>query len=69
MLRDVIDRATTHQRPLLVAVTQRDLAQLLAREGRVEAAQELAGTARTTFARLGAQADVENLDALLGTRD
>ena len=69
MLRDVIDRATTQQRPLLVAVTQRDLAQLLAREGRVEAAQELAGTARTTFARLGATADVENLDALLGTRD
>jgi len=67
-LRDVIDRATAHQRPLLVAVAQRDLAQILAREGQVAAAKEVARTARA-FERLGAKAEIGNLDALLGTRD
>src|SRR5712691_6020322 len=46
MLREVIDRATEHGRPLLVATAQRDLAQLLAREGKVVAANEVAETAR-----------------------
>ena len=67
-LRDVIERATAHQRPLLVAVAQRDLAQLLARQGQVTAATEVARTARAAFERLGAKAELENLDALLGSR-
>lgn len=65
-LRDVIARATAHSRPLLVAVTQRDLAQLLARFARHDEARELARTARATFERLGADHEVKKLDALLG---
>ena len=64
-LREVIDRATEHARPLLVASAQRDLAYLLAREGEVTAAKQLARAARATFHRLGAKVDVEKLDALL----
>ncbi len=65
MFRDVVNRATEHGRPLLVAVAQRDLAYLLAREGEFAAAQEAAHAARATFHRLGARADVEKLEALL----
>lgn len=65
MLRQVIDRATQHQRLLLVAMAQRDLAQLVA--GRdMAAAIELARTARATFDRLGAEAEVTKLDSWLG---
>ncbi len=64
-LREVIDRATEHARPLLVASAQRDLAYLLAREGDVAAAKRMARAARATFQRLGAKVDVEKLDALL----
>ncbi len=64
-LREVIDRATEHARPLLVASAQRDLAYLLAREGEVTAAKQMARAARATFHRLGAKVDVEKLDALL----
>src|SRR5438093_1130496 len=46
LLRDVIHRAAEHRRPLLVAMAQRDLAQLLARRGDVAAATETAQTAR-----------------------
>src|SRR5258706_8085334 len=42
MLREVIDRATEHGRSLLVAVAQRDLPYLWAREGQVAAPQEIA---------------------------
>src|SRR5712692_4536980 len=66
MLREVIERATEHGRPLLVAVAQRDLAQLLAREGEVAAAKQLALTARAAFDRLGAKAEIRKLGALLG---
>ncbi|HEX9279605.1 MAG TPA: tetratricopeptide repeat protein [Gemmatimonadales bacterium] len=65
MFREVVSRATEHGRPLLVAVAQRDLAYLLAREGDFAAAQEAAHAARATFHRLGAKADVEKLEALL----
>ena len=64
----MIERATAHQRPLLVAVAQRDLAQLLARQGQVAAATEVARTARAAFERLGAKAEIETLDALLASR-
>src|SRR2546425_271183 len=66
MLREVIERATEHGRPLLVAIAQRDLAQLLAREGEVAAAKQLALTARAAFDRLGAKAEIRKLGALLG---
>ncbi len=65
MLREVIDRATKHERPLLVASAQRDLAHMLAREGDVAAAKQVALRARATFERLGARAEIDRLDALL----
>lgn len=65
MFREVIARAAKHERPLLVAMAQRDLAYLLAREGNFVAARESAQTARTTLDRLGAKAEAEKLDALL----
>src|SRR5712691_8281756 len=64
MFREVIARAAKHERPLLVAIAQRDLASLLAREGNI-AAREVAETARATLERLGAKAEAEKLDALL----
>lgn len=67
MLRDVIDRATEHERPLLVASAERDLAQLLAHRGDVAAAKAVAQEARVAFDRLGARAELEKLDALLET--
>jgi len=67
MLREVIARAAKHERPLLVAMAQRDLAYLLAREGNVAAAREAAQTARATLDRLGAKAEAEKLDALLSS--
>jgi tetratricopeptide (TPR) repeat protein len=66
LLREVIERATRHQRPLLVAMAQRDLARLLAREGDVTTARMLATVARKTFDHLGATVEMGRLDALLG---
>ena len=65
MFREVIARAAKHERTLLVAIAQRDLANLLAREGNVAAAREVAETARATLEQLGAKAEAEKLDALL----
>jgi tetratricopeptide (TPR) repeat protein len=65
MFREVIARATKHERPLLVAMAQRDLAYLLAREGESAAATEAARTARATLDRLGAKVETEQLDVLL----
>jgi tetratricopeptide (TPR) repeat protein len=65
MLREVIARATKHERPLLVAMAQRDLAYLLAREGEGAAATEAAQAARATLDRLGAKVEAEQLDILL----
>jgi tetratricopeptide (TPR) repeat protein len=69
MLRQVIERATEHERPLLVAIAQRDLAHLLAREGQVASANEVAQRARATFERLGATVEIAKLDALLAPWD
>ena len=65
MLREVIERATEHDRPLLVASAQRDLAPVLARQGDVAAARGVAQAARATFERLGATAEIRKLDAVL----
>ena len=64
MLREVIDRATEHERPLLVATARRDLARLLARSGNVAAGKTVALTARATFQRLGARVEMDRLDAV-----
>src|SRR3989441_5290909 len=69
MLRQVIDRATEHQRPLLLAGAQRDLAHLLALVGNVAAAKQMALAARATFDRLRAKVETEKLDALLAIPD
>jgi len=69
MLRQVIDRATEHQRPLLVASAQRDLAHLLALVGDVAAAKQIALAARATFDKLRAKVETEKLDALLAIPD
>ena len=63
MLREVIARAAKHERPLLVAIAQRDLAQLLSRGGDVTAAKELAQTARAALEQLGAKVEIAKLDA------
>jgi tetratricopeptide (TPR) repeat protein len=65
MLRDVIDRATQHGRPLLLASAERDLALLLIQAGDMATGKAAAQRARSTFQRLGARAEIEKLDALL----
>jgi len=67
MLRAVIARATEHDRPLLVATAQRDLAGLLHRAGDGAAATAMARAARATFDRLGASGEIAKLDALEAT--
>src|SRR6266705_2175021 len=68
LLRDVIARATTHERPLLVANAQRDLANMLALAGDGAGAKQVAQAARATFERLGARVEIDKLDALLTMR-
>ncbi len=63
-LSEVIERATEHGRPLLVAVAQRDLSQVLGSVGDVAAARELRRAARTTFERLGAKAELAKLEGV-----
>jgi len=65
----VIERATEHERPMLVASAQRDLAHLLALLGDVAAAKQIALSARATFERLRAKVETEKLDALLAIPD
>ena len=65
MLQEVVERATEHGRPLLVAAAQRDLAYLWAREGEVAAAKEMARTARAAFHRLGSKVEIDKMSALL----
>ena len=65
MLRDVIDRATHHGRPLLLASAERDLARLLLRTRSVPAGKAMAERARATFRRLGARVEIDRLDLLL----
>ncbi len=65
ILRDVIDRATKHCRPLLAAAAQRDLAILLHSAGDDAAARAVAEPASATFRRLGAKVDADILDSML----
>lgn len=67
VLREVIARAETYSRPLLVAITQRDLAQLELRQGHAEEARHLAQQARGIFQQLGASVEVEKLDQMLAS--
>jgi tetratricopeptide (TPR) repeat protein len=69
MLGEVIDRAVQHERPLLVANAQRDLAYALARDGKVQEAKAVALAARATFDRLGAKVEMKKLDVLLHDPD
>ena len=69
LFQEVVERATAHDRPLLVANAQRDLAYLLAREGEVKAARKMAQTARMTYIRLGAKIEIEKMDTLLREPD
>src|SRR5919198_1682793 len=62
VLRDVIQRATEHGRPLLLAMAERDLALLLIRAGDVNEGKAAAQRARSTFQRLNARAEVDKLD-------
>jgi tetratricopeptide (TPR) repeat protein len=68
MLRDVIDRATQHGRPLLLASAERDLASVLLKSGDAVAGKAAAQRARAIFQRLSARAEVDKLDALLEAR-
>jgi tetratricopeptide (TPR) repeat protein len=65
MLRDVIERATQHGRPLLLAMAERDLAHLLLKSGDDAAGKAAAQRARSIFQRLSARAEVDKLDNLL----
>ncbi|PYP38889.1 MAG: hypothetical protein DMD48_08450, partial [Gemmatimonadetes bacterium] len=67
LLRDVIDRATQHGRPLLLAMAERDLAHLLIQRGDATAGKAAAQRARSSFQRLSARAEIDKLDALLET--
>jgi tetratricopeptide (TPR) repeat protein len=67
MLREVIERATEHGRPLLLAMAERDLAQILIQAGDVAAGKAAAQRARSLFQRLSARAEIDKLDDLLET--
>ena len=65
MLFEVIGRATTFNRPLLLAQAERDLAALLHRQRRDDQATPLARRARERFEQLGATVEVRRLEELL----
>jgi tetratricopeptide (TPR) repeat protein len=67
MLRQVIERATEHGRPLLLAMAERDLALLLVQVGDVPGGKAAAQRARSSFQRLSARAEIDKLDELLET--
>jgi tetratricopeptide (TPR) repeat protein len=67
-LHDVIDRAESLERPLLVANARRDLAHLLHRQGRYEEMGEVADQARAQFVALGAMGQARSLDELTSHR-
>jgi len=69
VLRDVLVRAERLERPLLAACAGRDLARLLARCHHPQDAAEVAASARETFATLGAERQVEQMDQLLAALD
>lgn len=63
---DLIERAKSFPRPLLVAQTERDLARMLYKRGQVQEAVVVARSAREGFAALGVRVEVAKLDALIG---
>jgi hypothetical protein len=65
VLRSVIERATEHGRPLLLAMAERDLALLLIQAGDVAEGKASAQRARSTFQRLNARAEIDKIDDLL----
>jgi tetratricopeptide (TPR) repeat protein len=65
ILRDVIERAERHSRPLLAAQAERDLAWLLYRSRRLSEATEVARKARVRFNQLRADAEAKKLDWLM----
>ena len=67
VLRDVIERATEHGRPLLLAMAERDLAHLLIKMGDVASGKAAAQRSRSSFQRLSARAEIDKLDDLLET--
>jgi len=62
LLRDVIERAHAHGRPLLAAKAERDLARILAHAGKDDEARELAAVASEGFAKLGAVGERDKLE-------
>ena len=66
LLTEVMAQAETFERPLLLGAAQRDLAQLTFRQGQLEVARDLAQRARGVFVQLGARAEVDRIDHLLG---
>jgi len=66
LYHDVIERATSFPRPLLVAQAQRDLARMLYKRGQVTEAVAVARSARDGFATLGVRIEVAKLDAMIG---
>src|SRR2546425_2519333 len=67
LLRAVIERATEHGRPLLLAMAERDLALLLIESGDMSSGKAAAQRARSSFQRLSARAEIDKLDELLET--
>ena len=62
-LREVVGRAELHERQLLQGEATRDLANLLRRAGRTKEAQAAAQSARSIFARMGAESEIRKLAA------
>lgn len=62
LLRDVVERATAHGRPLLGALAQRDLARVLERAGFLEDALACGLAAREAFDKLGALGERHKLE-------
>lgn len=65
ILRDVIERADEHGRPLLRAKGRRDLAAVLLRLGRPVEARDAARLARVDFERLSAAGELQRVDRFL----
>lgn len=63
--REAIEQAEIHNRPALGAEAGRDLAVLLAEQGRYDEARDAARAALVWFSQLGARAQARRLDALL----
>lgn len=63
--RKVVKLAEQHSDPLLAAHAERDLAVLLLRAHRPTEASEVASRSRVRFRQLGAEAEVQRLDATL----